>query len=101
MMQDKKTTWLASLDAIHVYGSVWESNPQGALFKPPNGFEDRGPHQRCKHSQGLDFPRESLKSPSVLILPQPPPGVYPRLLESPAARDRPLCRAEIKGREGP
>src|SRR5882672_5339794 len=33
-------------------GSVWESNPLGALFKPPTGFEDQGPHQRCKHSQG-------------------------------------------------
>jgi len=33
-------------------GSVWESNPQGALFKPPTSFEDWGPHQRCKHSQG-------------------------------------------------
>src|ERR1051326_559276 len=30
-------------------GSVWESNPLGALFKPPLGFEDRSPHQRCKH----------------------------------------------------
>ena len=36
------------------YGSVWESNPQGAVFQPPTGFEDQGPHQRCKHSQG-DF----------------------------------------------
>ena len=26
-------------------GSVWESNPHGALFKPPAGFEDRGRHQ--------------------------------------------------------
>ena len=33
-------------------GSVWELNPLGALFKPPTGFEDQGPHQRCKHSQG-------------------------------------------------
>src|SRR5262249_41279657 len=32
-------------------GSVWESNPLTALFKPPTGFEDQGPHQRCKHSQ--------------------------------------------------
>ena len=23
-------------------GSVWESNPLGALFKPPTGFEDQG-----------------------------------------------------------
>ena len=34
-------------------GSVWESNPQRALFKPSTGFEDQGPHQRCKHSQGM------------------------------------------------
>ena len=34
-----------------VYGSVWESNPLRALFKPATGFEDQGPHQRCKHSQ--------------------------------------------------
>ena len=33
-------------------GSVWESNPQGALFTPPTGFEDQGRHQTCKHSQG-------------------------------------------------
>src|SRR5688572_364074 len=32
-------------------GSVWESNPLRALFKPSTGFEDQGPHQRCKHSQ--------------------------------------------------
>src|SRR5262249_59231013 len=36
---------------IKTYGSVWESNPLTALFKPPTGFEDQGPHQRCKHSQ--------------------------------------------------
>jgi integrase/recombinase XerD len=34
-------------------GSVWESNPLRALFKPSTGFEDQGPHQRCKHSQGV------------------------------------------------
>jgi integrase len=34
-------------------GSAWESNPQRALFKPSTGFEDRGPHQRCKHSQSF------------------------------------------------
>lgn len=32
-------------------GSVWKSNPLGALFIPPTGFEDQGPHQRCKHSR--------------------------------------------------
>jgi hypothetical protein len=32
-------------------GSVWESNPLTAFFKPPTGFEDQGPHQRCKHSR--------------------------------------------------
>ena len=32
-------------------GSVWESNPLGALFKPPTGFEDQGHHQVCKHSR--------------------------------------------------
>src|SRR6516165_4643810 len=49
-------------------GSGWESNPLGALFKPPTGFEDQGPHQRCKHSQwpenagkfGLFFPRQRI-----------------------------------------
>ncbi len=30
-------------------GSVWESNPLRTFFKPPTGFEDQGPHQRCKH----------------------------------------------------
>src|SRR5438876_5524765 len=34
-------------------GSVWESNPLTAFFKPPTGFEDQGPHQRCKHSRKL------------------------------------------------
>src|SRR5260370_37998768 len=34
-------------------GSVWESNPLTAFFKPPTGFEDQGPHQRCKHSRSL------------------------------------------------
>src|SRR5262249_1901184 len=33
-----------------IHGSVWESNPQTAFFKPPTGFEDQGPHQRYKHS---------------------------------------------------
>ena len=42
------------------YGSVWESNPQAALFTPPTGFEDQGPHQRCKHS------REDPSCPSKL-----------------------------------
>jgi integrase len=32
-------------------GSVSESNRQRALFTPPTGFEDLGPHQRCKHSR--------------------------------------------------
>lgn len=32
-------------------GNVWESNPLGALFKPPDGFEDHGQHQLCKHSR--------------------------------------------------
>ena len=45
----EKTDW-DTLDRN--YGSVWESNPLTALFKPPTGFEDQGPHQRCKHSQG-------------------------------------------------
>src|SRR5262245_57031425 len=36
-------------------GSVWESNPLRALFKPSTGFEDQGPHQRCKHSQAAVF----------------------------------------------
>ncbi len=35
------------------FGSVWESNPQRALFKPSTGFEDQGRHQTCKHSQVL------------------------------------------------
>src|SRR5205823_11193133 len=43
-------------------GSVWESNPQRALFKPATGFEDQGPHQRCKHSQGLP---KSLYGPEI------------------------------------
>lgn len=30
-------------------GGVWESNPLGALFTPPTGFEDQGRHQPCKH----------------------------------------------------
>lgn len=33
-------------------GSVWESNPLRALFKPPAGFEDQGRRQPCKHSLG-------------------------------------------------
>ncbi len=41
----------ASRSTLHD-GSVWESNPLTAFFKPPTGFEDQGPHQRCKHSQG-------------------------------------------------
>src|SRR5947208_4713282 len=40
-------------------GSVWESNPQRALFKPSTGFEDQGPHQRCKHSQEPCFSAET------------------------------------------
>ena len=32
-------------------GSVWESNPLGALFTPPTGFEDLGRRQPCKHSR--------------------------------------------------
>ena len=32
-------------------GNVWELNPLGALFKPPDGFEDHGQHQLCKHSR--------------------------------------------------
>ena len=38
---------------VMTYGSVWESNPLGALFKPPAGFEDQGQHQLCKHSREL------------------------------------------------
>ncbi len=30
-------------------GSVWESNPLRAFFKPPTSFEDWGRHQPCKH----------------------------------------------------
>ena len=41
------------------YGSVWESNPQRALFKPSTGFEDQGPHQRCKHSQNQNYQGKS------------------------------------------
>ncbi len=36
-------------------GSVWESNPLRALFKPSCGFEDRGPHQRYTHSQDFNL----------------------------------------------
>ncbi len=36
-------------------GSVWESNPQRALFKPATGFEDQGHHQMCKHSRGFFY----------------------------------------------
>ena len=44
---------------VNKSGSVWESNPLTAFFKPPAGFEDQGPHQRCKHSPGrrTDFAR--------------------------------------------
>ena len=41
-------------------GNVWELNPLGALFKPPDGFEDHGQHQLCKHSRNqLHPPSES------------------------------------------
>src|SRR6516165_2490671 len=43
---------------IKTYGSVWESNPQRALFKPATGFEDQGPHQRCKHSRNPEKTRK-------------------------------------------
>ena len=54
-------------------GSVWESNPLTAFFKPPAGFEDQGPHQRCKHSPGaalriesnLGFAPHAVKQPAA------------------------------------
>src|SRR5438552_19023546 len=56
--QDKNSTMRCQKklhDALsvrsYVYGSVSESNRPRALFKPSTGFEDQGPHQRCKHSQ--------------------------------------------------
>ncbi len=50
-------------------GSVWESNPQRALFKPSTGFEDQGPHQRCKHSRiPCDFRRKSHCQQGFLIV---------------------------------
>lgn|GEM_PF-452581 len=42
---------LGAILGIMYSGNVWESNPLGALFKPPDGFEDHGQHQLCKHSR--------------------------------------------------
>ena len=41
--------------------SVWESNPLGALFTPPAGFEDQGRHQTCKHSPRSRTPADPQK----------------------------------------
>src|SRR5437016_12345306 len=57
-------------------GSVWESNPLRALFKPSTGFEDQGPHQRCKHSRGLESPRKPRHFQDFLILPRRRAAVY-------------------------
>ena len=56
-------------------GSVWESNPLGALFTPPAGFEDQGRHQPCKHPQcrgGV------CRRPRGSIVDRPRPPVYYR-----------------------
>src|SRR5262249_20853578 len=50
-------------------GSVWESNPLRALFKPSTGFEDQGPHQRCKHSRSPEALRKPQDFRDFLILP--------------------------------
>lgn len=42
--------FIGSSRGIH-NGGVSESNRQRALFTPATGFEDLGPHQRCKHPQ--------------------------------------------------
>src|SRR5262245_47034339 len=64
---------------ISASGSVWESNPLRALFKPATGFEDQGPHQRCKHSRSLEFWRKPAHLQDFVIVPHPFPPVYPRL----------------------
>jgi hypothetical protein len=66
-------------------GSVWESNPQRALFKPSTGFEDQGPHQRCKHSQVLVFQRKSVQPQGFAILLPQLPSVHRSISESPFA----------------
>ena len=45
MVQEKTSRKVMRNPAIYctsVHESVWESNPLGALFKPPDGFEDHG-----------------------------------------------------------
>jgi hypothetical protein len=49
-------------------GSVWESNPQRALFKPATGFEDQGHHQMCKHSRTQENPRKPRLFQALLIV---------------------------------
>src|SRR4051794_14516106 len=44
-------------------GSVWESNPLRALFKPPAGFEDQARHQPWKHSRIVSPLNRSRHSP--------------------------------------
>lgn len=53
-------------------GSVSESNRQRALFTPATGFEDPGPHQRCKRSQGRSFYEIAGAGPSVARNSMPP-----------------------------
>src|SRR5262245_11222175 len=60
-------------------GTVWEAKPLRALFKPSTGFEDQGPHQRCKHSRSPEALRKPQDFRDFLILPQPGATVYVRL----------------------
>ncbi len=70
------TSFIWCDSGIFKSGNVWELNPLGALFKPPDGFEDHGQHQLCKHSrnqldkaiecQGL-LSKEKLRCPVLLV----------------------------------
>jgi hypothetical protein len=81
---------------INVYGSVWESNPLRALFKPAAGFEDRGPHQRCKHSRRFVVGPRKRAIPAI-------PIVHGLLRRCPCAARGSAISAEIAGnsRAGP
>src|SRR5437870_4351868 len=57
-----------------------ESNPLRALFKPSTGFEDQGPHQRCKDSRSPEWSRKPRHFQDFLILRHPGATVYVRLL---------------------
>src|SRR5437867_6103772 len=86
-------------------GSVWESNPLGAFFKPPTGFEDQGPHQRCKHSRTVRPPSFSRTGADCsradrhpAVVPTPGPMVHPAAAGRPPPRPGPAVKIDRRPR---